>query len=128
MCPWDMIEVGAERCIAHSRAGATLTVQLMRDEHALHVVVLGDLGEAEVALLSECLNALAGHGARRFVVDLRQTTSISRSAWNALVRADFETGLAGDGIVLRGVDRRWRVRLAARRHAVRREPRLARAT
>ena len=117
VCPWDMPEVGAERCIAYARAGATLTVRLWRDEGGVKIVVLGDLGTAEVDLLRECLGKLAGQGAVRLVVDLRRAT-ISRAAWDALARADF------DPIVLRGGDRRSRLRRAARRYA----PQLARAT
>src|SRR3954453_2541305 len=115
--PWDMPELGAERCIAHARAGATLTVRLWRDEQGVKIVVLGDLGIAEVGLLGECLGKLAGQDAVRVVVDLRRAT-ISRAAWDALARADF------DRIVLRGGDRRARLRRAARRHA----PQFARAT
>jgi hypothetical protein len=90
-----MPELGAQRLIAHARAGATLTVQLTREEHGTEIIVLGDLGTAEADLLRDSLAALAGQDAERVVVDLRRAV-ISRAAWDALARPDF------DGVVLRG--------------------------
>lgn len=105
-----MPELGARRCIAHAHAGATLTVQLTREEEGTEIVVLGDLGAAEVDLLSDCLASL---DPGRVVVDLRRAT-ITRAAWDALARPDF------DRVELRGGARGSRLRRAARRHTGRR--------
>ena len=120
MSPWDVVELGAERCIAHTQAGAVLTVQLSPEPHALRVAVLGALDEGGVALLSDCLTTLAARGNPRFVVDLRRATSISREASESLLRADF-----AERVELVGVDRRVRMRMAARRYARRRLARAA---
>jgi hypothetical protein len=108
VCPWDIPELGAQRCIVHARAGATLTVQLTRDERGTEIAVLGDLGTAEVELLRDCLATIAGQDVQRVVVDLRRART-TRGAWAALARPEF------DRVVLRGGARRSRVRRAARR-------------
>ena len=127
MSPWD-VELGSERCIAHAREGATLAVRLRHEADGVRVAVLGTLAAAEVALLVDCLATLAGRGTPRLIVDLHTATSVSRGAREALVGADLHRRLAGAQLALRGMDRRSRVRIAARRYALRRAPLPARAS
>jgi hypothetical protein len=102
----------ALRCFAHTADGATFTVQVARREDRAHLVVVGDLGEPQVAVLAAHVRELVDDDVRRLVVDVSRVR-LDRAASRAL--AELKGALRSTGASLSVTGARVRPRARRRR-------------